>query len=113
MVMALAFDEAKKIWSKKRKQTPIRKGFPGLSLNFSGPAITLICLTPLSTSAMRGARIPIAPNAPALVFVRPNEGPFRLHASEQGIQALVLNFPQVKPRAIESKAPFAAAGFKK
>ena len=50
-------------------------------------------------------------NAPALVFVRPEDGPFQIHAGEQGLQALVLNFPQVKPRAAEKIT--SVAGFRK
>lgn len=53
--------------------------------------------------------------APALVFVYPKEGAFRIHAGSVGLEALVLNFPQLKPRAahIQAPSPSAAAGFKK
>ncbi len=51
-------------------------------------------------------------NAVGLVFVKPHEGPSQLHAGAQGLEALILNFPQVKPRS-EAKTPTAAAGFKK
>ena len=49
----------------------------------------------------------------ALVFVEPKEGPFRVHAGPQGLEALVLNFPQVKPRTEDTRAPASAAGFRK
>jgi len=31
-----------------------------------------------------------------LVFVKPQEGPYEIHAGAQGLEALVLNFPEVK-----------------
>ena len=49
----------------------------------------------------------------ALIFVYPNEGSFQLHAGAQGLEGLVLNFPQVRPRAASIATPSAAAGFKK
>jgi len=47
-----------------------------------------------------------------VVFVRPDEHAFRIEAGPHGLEALVLNFPRVAPRAADS-APAAAAGFKK
>jgi rubredoxin len=47
-----------------------------------------------------------------VVFVKPEEDAFRIHAGPQGLEALVLNFPRVAPHAADS-APAAAAGFKK
>ena len=49
----------------------------------------------------------------ALVFVYPKEEPFEIHASAQGLEALVLNFPQRKARPVNLKVPSVAAGFKK
>jgi len=48
-----------------------------------------------------------------LVFVKPDEGAYLIHAGAQGLEALVLNFPLVKPRAVEVNAPTKVAGFKK
>jgi rubredoxin len=50
--------------------------------------------------------------APALVFVYPKDGPFQIHSGPQGLGGLVLNFPQVKPRA-HAKTPSAVGGLKK
>jgi len=35
--------------------------------------------------------------SPGLVFVKPGEGPYRIHAGGQGLEAIVLNFPEFKP----------------
>ena len=35
----------------------------------------------------------------ALVFVRPDEGPFQIHAGPEGLEALVLNMPRPQTRA--------------
>jgi rubredoxin len=48
-----------------------------------------------------------------VVFVKPEEEAFHIHAGPDGLEALVLNFPQIRPRAAESEAPAVAAGFKK
>ena len=48
-----------------------------------------------------------------VVFVKSDEGAYRIHAGPQGLEALVLNFPRTEKRAEENKAPSAAAGFKK
>jgi rubredoxin len=36
--------------------------------------------------------------APALVFVYPTEGPYRIYAGPAGVEVLVLNFPRPQPR---------------
>ena len=51
--------------------------------------------------------------APALVFVYPHENPLEVHAGGNGLEALILNFPQSKSRAPDSKLPSTAPGFKK
>ncbi len=48
-----------------------------------------------------------------LIFVKPDEGAYQLHAGEEGLQAIVLNFPQIKRSEVRVKAPAAAAGLKK
>ena len=48
-----------------------------------------------------------------LIFVKPHEGAFQLHAGAQGLQALVLNFPAPVPRVARTPAPSAGAGFRK
>ena len=48
-----------------------------------------------------------------LVFVTPQEGPYEIHAGAEGLEALVLNYPEVKPRAADGWQPPAAVGFKK
>jgi len=52
-------------------------------------------------------------NAPAVMFARPDEPALRLQAGAEGVQALVLNFPQVRPRILDAGLPSAAAGLKK
>jgi rubredoxin len=47
------------------------------------------------------------------VHVRPEEAAFQIHAGAQGLEGLILNLPQVKPRAVDARKPSAAAGFKK
>ena len=49
----------------------------------------------------------------ALIFVEPEEGPLQLHAGAEGLEAIVLNFPQVKPHAARTTAPSTATGHKK
>ena len=49
----------------------------------------------------------------AVVHVRPDEPAFRIEAGAQGLEALILNFPRVAPRAHESHVPSHAAGFRK
>ena len=44
----------------------------------------------------------------ALVFVRPEEGPYRIRAGAQGLEAIVLNFPRVTQRTAGSTAPSSA-----
>lgn len=51
-------------------------------------------------------------HALTVAFVKPDEGALRIHAGPQGLEALILNFPRVAPRAADS-APAAASGFKK
>ena len=48
-----------------------------------------------------------------VVFIKPDEQAFRIHAGPQGLEALILNFPRVAPRAEDGKEPAAAAGFKR
>jgi rubredoxin len=52
---------------------------------------------------------------PALtvVFVKPDEDAFEIHAGPQGLEALILNFPQATARVADGKAQSIAAGFKK
>ncbi len=51
--------------------------------------------------------------APAVVFIKPDEQAFQIQAGAQGLEAIIMNFPKVTPRAVNAKAPFCAAGFKK
>ncbi len=48
-----------------------------------------------------------------VVFVKPDEDAFQIHAGPQGLEAIILNFPQAAPRVANGKAPSSAAGFKK
>lgn len=48
-----------------------------------------------------------------VVHVKPDENAFEIAAGAQGLEALILNFPRVAPRAEESVRPSSAAGFKK
>ena len=51
--------------------------------------------------------------APALVFVYPEDGPYRVHAGSAGLEALVLNFPSQKTRPKgTAKSVQASTGFK-
>jgi rubredoxin len=50
--------------------------------------------------------------AMTVVFVKPGEPAFTLKAGAQGARGLILNFPQVVPRAAEAK-PAPAGGFRK
>jgi len=52
-------------------------------------------------------------NALTVAFIKPVEDAFQIHAGAQGLEALILNFPQVTPRSVEAKSPSTAAGFKK
>ena len=47
-----------------------------------------------------------------VVFIRPEEDAFHIEAGPEGLEALILNFPRVEPRAAESHAASTAAGFK-
>ena len=49
----------------------------------------------------------------SLVFVKPEEGAYAMHAGAQGLEALVLNFPKVDQRADSPVVPAAGTGFKK
>ena len=51
--------------------------------------------------------------APALVFVYPEENAYRIYAGPAGLEAMILNFPQLMPRYADSTAPSAIAGLKK
>ena len=48
-----------------------------------------------------------------VVFVRPDEDAFQIHAGPQGLEALILNFPRVAPLAAHGEAPATAVGFRK
>ncbi len=47
-------------------------------------------------------------NSLTVAFVRPDERPLEIQAGAQGLEALVLNLPQVNARAAENKAPSTA-----
>jgi rubredoxin len=47
-----------------------------------------------------------------VVFVKPDENAFRIHAGLDGLDALILNFPKVAARAAEGKSSI-STGFKK
>jgi rubredoxin len=49
----------------------------------------------------------------ALVFLKPDENAFQIHAGPRGLEAIILNFPQVKPRIVEAMASSADCKFKK
>jgi rubredoxin len=48
-----------------------------------------------------------------LVFVKPEEGSYEIHAGSEGLEAIVLHYPEVKPRAAEVKSSPVTVGFKK
>ena len=48
-----------------------------------------------------------------LVFAKPTENAFQIQAGAQGLEAIILNLPQVKPRPMDAKKLSTAAGFKK
>lgn len=48
-----------------------------------------------------------------VVHIKPDEDAFQIEAGAQGLEALILNFPRVAPRAAESSVPSTMAGFKK
>ncbi len=49
-----------------------------------------------------------------LVFIKPEDGPYQIHAGAEGLEAIVLNFPQVTQRKVHTKAPAVpASGLKK
>ncbi len=48
-----------------------------------------------------------------VVFVEPKEGAFTLKAGADGMQAVIMNFPQVGTRAVAKAAAATASGFKK
>ena len=47
-----------------------------------------------------------------VVHVKPDEPAFEIQAGAQGLEALILNFPRVAPRAAQGDVPSRAAGFK-
>src|SRR5215813_12336112 len=47
-----------------------------------------------------------------VVFIKPDEDAFRIHAGTDGLDALILNFPRVGARAAEGKSSI-STGFKK
>ena len=51
--------------------------------------------------------------AVGLVFVKPQEGPYEIKAGAEGLEAIVLNFPEVKQRAAVANSPSVQAAFKK
>jgi rubredoxin len=44
-----------------------------------------------------------------LIFVKPDEGAYQLHAGDEGLQAIVLNFPQVKRSQVRITRPAVSA----
>ena len=52
-------------------------------------------------------------NALTVAFVKPEENAFWIDAGAQGLEALVLNLPQVKPRAVDARVTSTADGFRK
>ena len=52
-------------------------------------------------------------NAMTIVFIKSEEDAFQITAGPQGLEALILNFPRLTPRAAEARVPSAAAGFQK
>jgi len=52
-------------------------------------------------------------SALTVVFVRPHEDAFRIHAGPAGLEALILNFPRVEARTADKPGADSAAGFKK
>jgi rubredoxin len=51
--------------------------------------------------------------APAVIFLKPEELAFQIHAGADGLQGLILNFPRVAPRVQKARTPSATAGFRK
>lgn len=51
--------------------------------------------------------------APVVVFTKPDEPAFQIHAGDQGLDAIIMNLPKVTPRAVTTQAPSSAAGFRK
>jgi len=51
--------------------------------------------------------------AMAVAYIKPVDDAFPIHAGAQGLEALILNFPRVSPRAEDVKSPSVTAGFKK
>ena len=49
----------------------------------------------------------------ALVFIETHEAAFPIHAGAEGLQAIILNFPQVKAHTVSARAPATATGFRK
>src|SRR4029077_15816797 len=49
----------------------------------------------------------------ALVFVKPDEGPYQIHAGADGLEAIILNFPETKRRDAPVKTVAPATGLKK
>lgn len=47
-----------------------------------------------------------------VVFIKPEEGPFEICSGPSGLQAIVLNFPRVRPRTAASAVPVGAAEHK-
>jgi len=48
-----------------------------------------------------------------VVFIEPKEGPFQLIAGAEGLEAIIMNFPQTAARTAVSSVPSVTAGFKK
>jgi len=51
--------------------------------------------------------------APVVVFVKPDENAFSIRAGSRGLQALILNLPQVRSRTASVKASSTATGYRK
>ena len=51
--------------------------------------------------------------ATTLVFVEPKDGPFHLHAGADGLDAIILNFPNTRARVAPKAVLSTTAGFRK
>jgi rubredoxin len=51
--------------------------------------------------------------APVVVYIKPDEAAIRIDAGAHGLEAMILNFPRVGPRAARPLAPAAASGLRK
>jgi rubredoxin len=51
--------------------------------------------------------------APTVAYIKPDEPAFPIHAGAEGLEGLILNLPQVKPRSIDTRTASVEAGFNK